>query len=89
MTSSRAQYAGNEPACALNKGEELAKEVDKQDWDPSIKAMAQFPSVLENMDKNLSWTSSLGDAYMSRDYHPRFRSKYVLVGRRLGGRAHF
>jgi hypothetical protein len=48
------------------KGEELAKEVDKQDWDPSVKAMTQFPSVLENMDKNLSWTSSLGEAYVSQ-----------------------
>jgi uncharacterized membrane protein YgcG len=48
------------------KGEELAKEVDKQDWDLSVKAMAQFPSVLENMDKNLSWTSSLGEAYVSQ-----------------------
>ncbi len=48
------------------KGEELAKEVDKQDWDPSVKAVAQFPSVLENMDKNLSWTSSLGDAYTNQ-----------------------
>jgi Protein of unknown function (DUF3300) len=45
------------------KGEQLAKEVDKQPWDPSVKALVQFPSVLENMDKNLSWTSSLGDAY--------------------------
>jgi hypothetical protein len=45
------------------KGEKLAKEVDKQPWDPSLKALAQFPSVLENLDKNLSWTSSLGDAY--------------------------
>ncbi len=48
------------------KGEELAKEVDKQDWDPSVKAMTQFPSVLENMDKNLSWTSSLGEAYVNQ-----------------------
>ena len=48
------------------KGEELAKEVDKQSWDPSVKALTQFPSVLENMDKNLSWTSSLGDAYANR-----------------------
>src|SRR5438270_9566092 len=48
------------------KGEELAKELDKQDWDPSVKAMAQFPSVLENMDKNLSWTSSLGEAYVNQ-----------------------
>jgi len=48
------------------KGENLAKEVDKQPWDPSVKALAQFPSVLENMDKNLSWTSSLGDAYANQ-----------------------
>ena len=48
------------------KGETLAAEVDKQPWDPSVKALTQFPSVLENMDKNLSWTSSLGDAYANQ-----------------------
>src|SRR3984893_42578 len=48
------------------KGEELAQEVDKQPWDPSVKALTQFPSVLGNMDKNLSWTSSLGDAYANQ-----------------------
>jgi hypothetical protein len=31
------------------KVEPLAKEVDKQPWDPGVKALAQFPSVLENM----------------------------------------
>jgi hypothetical protein len=45
------------------KGDALAKEVDQQSWDPSVKALTQFPSVLAMMDKNLSWTSSLGDAY--------------------------
>ncbi len=44
------------------KGEALGAEVDKQDWDPSVKALTQFPSVLANMDKDLSWTSELGDA---------------------------
>jgi uncharacterized membrane protein YgcG len=44
------------------KGAALGAEVDKQDWDPSVKALTQFPSVLANMDKNLSWTSELGDA---------------------------
>jgi hypothetical protein len=48
------------------RGEELANEVDKQDWDPSVKAMTQFPSVLQNMDKNLSWASSLGEAYLDQ-----------------------
>jgi hypothetical protein len=35
-------------------------------WDPSVKALAAFPSVLGNMDKNLSWTSTLGDAYYNQ-----------------------
>jgi hypothetical protein len=48
------------------QGEKLADEVNKQSWDPSVKALTQFPSVLENMDKNLSWTSSLGDAYVNQ-----------------------
>ena len=48
------------------KGEKLADEVNKQSWDPSVKALTQFPSVLENMDKNLTWTSSLGDAYANQ-----------------------
>ena len=48
------------------KGQKLAEEVDKQPWDPSVKALTQFPSVLENMDKNLTWTSSLGEAYANQ-----------------------
>jgi hypothetical protein len=43
-------------------GEALAKAVDQQSWDPSVKALTQFPSVLENLAKNLAWTSSLGEA---------------------------
>jgi uncharacterized membrane protein YgcG len=48
------------------KGADLGKAVDGQTWDPSVKALAAFPSVLGNMDKNLSWTSSLGDAYYNQ-----------------------
>ena len=44
------------------KGRELGEAVDRQDWDPSVKALTQFPSVLANLDKDLSWTSELGDA---------------------------
>lgn len=42
---------------------------DKQDWDPSVKALTQFPSVLDNMVKNLAWTSALGEAsyYQQKD----------------------
>src|SRR6202011_736387 len=48
------------------KGAELATAADSQSWDPSVKALTQFPSVLATMDKNLSWTSALGDAYVSQ-----------------------
>jgi hypothetical protein len=48
------------------KGQELAQAVDKEPLDPSVKALTQFPSVLANMDKNLSWTSSLGEAYVNQ-----------------------
>jgi hypothetical protein len=44
-------------------GSALMQAVDKQTWDASVKALTQFPSVLENMAKNLSWTSSLGEAF--------------------------
>jgi uncharacterized protein DUF3300 len=48
------------------KGDDLGKAIDQESWDPSVKALAAFPSVLGNMDKNLSWTSSLGDAYYNQ-----------------------
>ena len=44
-------------------GDKLMKAVDAQPWDPSVKALTQFPTVLDDLAKNLSWTSSLGEAY--------------------------
>ncbi|HUN61945.1 MAG TPA: DUF3300 domain-containing protein [Candidatus Sulfotelmatobacter sp.] len=44
-------------------GSALMQAVDKQSWDPSVKALTEFPSVLDNLAKNLAWTSSLGEAY--------------------------
>ncbi len=48
------------------KGDALGQAVDQQPWDPSVKALTAFPSVLGNMDKNLSWASALGDAYYNQ-----------------------
>jgi hypothetical protein len=44
-------------------GQALMRSVNEQSWDASVKALTEFPSVLNNMAKNLSWTSSLGEAY--------------------------
>ena len=48
------------------QGQALGDAVNQQDWDPSVKALTQFPSVLANMDKDLSWTSELGDANVNQ-----------------------
>ena len=45
---------------------DLGAQVDQQSWDPSVKALTQYPSVLANLSKNLGWTSELGDAYYNQ-----------------------
>ena len=47
-------------------GAALAQAVDQQSWDPSVKALTQFPSVLHNLAQNLAWTSNLGDAFTNQ-----------------------
>jgi hypothetical protein len=44
-------------------GTALTQELDRQSWNSSVKALTEFPSVLNNLAKNLTWISSLGEAY--------------------------
>ena len=46
--------------------DQIAQMVNGQSWDPSVKALCAFPSVLANMDKNLEWTTNLGNAYYNQ-----------------------
>jgi hypothetical protein len=45
---------------------ELARMADAQPWDPSVKALVAFPSVLSQLDRNLDWTTRLGNAYYNQ-----------------------
>ena len=47
-------------------GDQLAASVNAQPWDPSIKSLTQFPSVLQTMNDSLAWTSALGEAYYNQ-----------------------
>ncbi|MGA8409402.1 MAG: DUF3300 domain-containing protein [Candidatus Acidiferrales bacterium] len=47
-------------------GTALAQAVDQQTWDASVKALTQFPSILDILAKNLPWTSSLGQAFSNQ-----------------------
>jgi hypothetical protein len=46
--------------------QQLGQMADGMNWDPSVKALIAFPSVLANLDKNMDWTSQLGNAYYNQ-----------------------
>lgn len=48
------------------KGDALATELEKQSWDPSVKSLVQFPSVLTQMSEKLDWTEKLGNAFLAQ-----------------------
>ncbi len=52
-----------DPAHKSLTGDELAKAVEAQTWDPSVKSLAPFPSVLAVLNSNLDWTQQLGYAF--------------------------
>jgi hypothetical protein len=48
------------------KDKELAEAVKKQNWDPSIQAMASLPDVVKQMAENIKWTTDLGNAFLAQ-----------------------
>jgi len=46
--------------------DQIAAGADAQTWDPSVKALTAFPQVLAQMDRNLQWTTDLGNAYYNQ-----------------------
>jgi hypothetical protein len=48
------------------KGDKLAVELEKQDWDPSVKSLVNFPQVLSMMSEKLDLTQKLGDAFLAQ-----------------------
>ncbi|MGB7137567.1 MAG: DUF3300 domain-containing protein [Acidobacteriaceae bacterium] len=44
----------------------IANQANAAPWDPSVKALTAFPQVLDNLARNLSWTTELGNAYYNQ-----------------------
>ena len=67
------------------KGDALAEGLEKQDWDPSVKSLVNFPEVLSKMSDKLDWTQKLGDAFLEQqkdvmDAVQRLRAKAEAAG---------
>jgi hypothetical protein len=48
------------------KGQDLAKALEAQSWDPAVKSLVPFPDVLKLMSDQLEWTQQVGDALLSQ-----------------------
>src|SRR5678815_6079745 len=48
------------------KGDAVAGAVQSQTWDPSVKSLVAFPTVLEKMNEKIDWTQKLGDAFLAQ-----------------------
>ena len=48
------------------KGDAVAGAVQKETWDPSVKSLCAFPTVLANMNDKIDWTQKLGDAFLAQ-----------------------
>jgi hypothetical protein len=54
---------------AQHKGlneKQLADEVKKQDWDPSIQGLAALPDAVKLLAENIKWTTDLGNAFLAQ-----------------------
>jgi hypothetical protein len=45
---------------------ELIAAAQLQNWDPSVQALAAFPDVVALLNRNIRWTTDLGNAFLSQ-----------------------
>ena len=55
-----------DPSHKSLSGDALAKALEVEPWDPSVKSLVPFPVVLATMNSNLDWLQQLGYAFASQ-----------------------
>src|SRR6202008_98356 len=67
------------------KDKALTDAVEKENWDPSVQAMAALPDVAKQLAENIQWTTELGNAFLAQqsdvmDAVQRMRGKAQKTG---------
>ncbi len=67
------------------KDKALMDAVEKQDWDPSVQALAALPDVVKRLAEDIKWTTDLGNAFLAQqsdvmDAVQRMRAKAKSQG---------
>ncbi len=48
------------------KGDDAVRQVENQQWDPSVKSLVAFPQVLTQFQKEPDWVQKTGDAFLAQ-----------------------
>src|SRR6185437_2177807 len=48
------------------KGQALIDAAQQQDWDPSVQGLVTFPDVLQQLNRDVRWTTDLGNAFLAQ-----------------------
>jgi hypothetical protein len=48
------------------KGEDLINAAKQQNWDPSVQALVAFPDVVALLNRDIQWTTDLGNAFLAQ-----------------------
>ncbi len=64
----------------------LTQAAQQQNWDPSIQALVIFPDVMKRLNDDVTWTTSLGNAFLAQqqdvmDAVQRMRQRAQQAGR--------
>ncbi len=47
-------------------GAALTQAAEQQNWDPSIQALVVFPDLVKRLNQDITWTTNLGNAFLSQ-----------------------
>ncbi len=80
----------HDPAHRRLKGEALAAALKDKEWDPSVKALVAFPTVLEMLSTRVEWCEKLGAAVVAQQADvmnevQQLRQQAVAAGRFKSG----
>jgi hypothetical protein len=48
------------------KGDALSAAVEKENWDPSVQALAGLPDIVKRLGDDIKWTTDLGNAFLAQ-----------------------
>lgn len=59
-----AQWSRRHPELQGQQAAQAVNEDSRYQWDPSVMSLVAFPQLLARMEENISWTRSLGEAFV-------------------------